>query len=97
MASGGLSKAVKVTMGRAMRETGAALKEASGVEVRDLWVTFRTTSRSFLRARLDVSLLEMGARSLLLLYLLYTCVHFTDFYKTPATHDVAWSKAVCDE
>lgn len=34
MASGGLSKAVKATMGRAMRETGAALKEASGAEVR---------------------------------------------------------------
>ena len=33
MANQGLSKALKATMGRALRETGIALKEASGMEV----------------------------------------------------------------
>jgi hypothetical protein len=40
MASGGLSKAVKATMGRALRETGAALKEASGAEVSLIFCRF---------------------------------------------------------
>jgi hypothetical protein len=40
MANQGISKALKATMGRALRETGIALKEASGMEVR-LCVTSR--------------------------------------------------------
>lgn len=50
MASGGLSKAVKATMGRAMRETGAALKEESGVEVSPI---FRPKIRACLWPRAD--------------------------------------------
>lgn len=39
MASQGIAKAVQATVGRALRETGAALKEAGGTEVRFAHVT----------------------------------------------------------
>jgi hypothetical protein len=91
MASGGLSKAVKATMGRALRETGAALKEASGEEVSLIFCRFilHDTARGFLQSS-----------SCFMFYFLkpsLTRIMHLDFLETQTNHNVVRSKAVYDK